>query len=94
MEFWQRPEVTGHYKKIPPLYLGKNLLVTAGNLKVNEQTKYLSVQFLLIPSDREKAGNTEVLSLRNKSEITAKGVKIDTSDINFLNVQLSLDRSM
>ena len=37
------PEVTGHYEKIPLLYLGKNLLATAGNLKVNEQTKYKSV---------------------------------------------------
>ena len=38
--FWRRPEVTAHYKKIPPLYLRKNLLATARNLKVNKQTKY------------------------------------------------------
>ena len=43
LEFLRRPEVTGHYKKIPPLYLRKNLLTAAGNLKVNEQTKYKSV---------------------------------------------------
>ena len=29
--------MTGHYKKIPPLYLRKNLLATVGNLKVNEK---------------------------------------------------------
>ena len=43
-----RPEVTGHYKKIPSLYLRKNLLATAGNLKVNEQTKYKSVPIFLL----------------------------------------------
>ena len=48
--FWWRPEVTGHYKKIPPLNLRKNLLDTAGNLKANEQSKYKSVQFFFIPS--------------------------------------------
>ena len=48
-------------KKIPPLYLRKNLLATAGNLNVNEQTKYKSVQFFFIPSYREKARNTELL---------------------------------
>ena len=37
LEFWRRPEVIGHYKKIPPLYLRKNLQAIAGNLKVNEQ---------------------------------------------------------
>ena len=57
MEFLQRPEVTGHYKRIPPLYLRKYLLATAGNLKVNEQTN-----FLVIPSCREKARNTELLN--------------------------------
>ena len=36
--FW-RPEVRGHYKTIAPLSLRKNLLATAGNLKVNEQSK-------------------------------------------------------
>ena len=46
--FWRRPEVTAHYKKIPPLYLRKNLLATAGNLKVNEQTKYKSVPTFLL----------------------------------------------
>ena len=44
----QRPEVTGHYKKVPTLYLRKNLLATAGNLKVNEQTKYKSVPIFLL----------------------------------------------
>ena len=46
--FWRRPEVTAHYKKIPPLYLRKNLLATAWNLKVNEQTKYKSVPIFLL----------------------------------------------
>ena len=46
--FWRRPEVIGHYKKIPPLYLRKSLLATAGNLKVNEQSKYKSVPFLFL----------------------------------------------
>ena len=42
--FWQRPKVTGHYKKIQPLYLRKNVLATTGNLKVKyEQTKHKSV---------------------------------------------------
>ena len=35
-------------KKIPPLYLRKNLLATAGNLNVNEQTKYKSVPIFLL----------------------------------------------
>ena len=48
LEFWRRPEVIGHYKKIPPLYLRKRLLATAGNLKVNEQSKYKSVPFLFL----------------------------------------------
>ena len=48
LEFLRRPEVTGHYKKIPPLYLRKNLLATAGNLTVNEQTKYKSVPIFLL----------------------------------------------
>ena len=62
LEFLQRPEVTGHYKKIPPLYLRKNLLTAAGNLKVNEKTKHKSVPvFFYIPSYREKARNTELL---------------------------------
>ena len=37
LEFLRRPEVTENYKKIPPLYLRKNLQAIAGNLKVNEQ---------------------------------------------------------
>ena len=41
--FWWWPEVTGHYKNIPPPYLRKKLLSTAGNLEVNEQSKYKSV---------------------------------------------------
>ena len=48
LKFLPRPEVTGRYKKIPPLYLRKNLLATAGNLKVNEQTKYKSVPIFLL----------------------------------------------
>ena len=48
LEFLRRPEVTGHYKKIPPLYLRKYLLATARNLKVNEQTKYKSVPIFLL----------------------------------------------
>ena len=47
LEFLRQPEVTGRYKKIPPLYLRKNLLATAGSLKVNEQTKYKSVPIFL-----------------------------------------------
>ena len=46
---WRQPEVIGHYKKIPPLYIRKNLLATAGKLKVNEQSKYKSVPFFFIP---------------------------------------------
>ena len=41
--FWWRPEVTGHYKNIPPPYRRGKLLDTAGNLEVNEQSKYKSV---------------------------------------------------
>ena len=53
LEFLRRPKVTG---------LRKNLLATAGNLKVNEQTKYKSVSIFFIPSYREKARNTELLN--------------------------------
>ena len=62
LEFLQRPEVTGHYKKIPPLYLRKNLLATAGNLKVNEQTKYKSVPIFLLFLAVEIARNMELLN--------------------------------
>ena len=48
LEFLRQLEVTAHYKKIPPLYLRKNLLATAGNLKVNEQFKYKSVPIFLL----------------------------------------------
>ena len=48
LEFLWQPEVTGHYKKIPPLHLRKNLLATAGNLKVNEQPKRKSVPIFLL----------------------------------------------
>ena len=48
LEFLRRPEVTRHYKKIPPLYLRKKLLATVGNLKANEQTKYKSVPIFLL----------------------------------------------
>ena len=70
-----RPEVTGHYKKNPSLYLRKNLLATAGNLKVNEQTKYKSVPNLLFLAawrsrESQKYGIIEFLSLRYNSEIT------------------------
>ena len=70
LEFLRRPKVTGHYKKIPLLYLRKNLLSTAGNLKVNEQTKYESVPIFLL-----------FLAVERNSTL---GVKIDTSYINFL----------
>ena len=40
LEFCRWPEVIGHEKKISPLYLRTNLLATAGNLKVSEQSKY------------------------------------------------------
>ena len=94
LEFWGRLEVTGHYKKIPPLYLKKNLLATAGNLKVHEQTKYKSVPIFIFL----------FLAIERKPEIrnywifepaignNTSGVKIDTSDINFLKAQLSLDK--
>ena len=66
--------MTGHYKKIAPLHLRKNLLATAGNLKVNEQTKYRSVPFFFfysLPSrESQKYEIIEFLSLRYKSEIT------------------------
>ena len=54
MEFLRWPEVTGHYKKVP---LRKNLLATAGNLKVNEQTNYKSVPvvFLFVAIERKPA---------------------------------------
>ena len=38
------------FQKNPPLYLRKNLLATARNLKVNEQSKYKSVPIFFIPS--------------------------------------------
>ena len=41
-------KLQGITKKIPSLYLRKNLLATAGNLKVNEQTKYKSVPIFLL----------------------------------------------
>ena len=41
--FWE-----GHFKKHSLLYFRKNLLATAGNLKVNEQTKYKSVPIFLL----------------------------------------------
>ena len=44
--FLRRPEATGHYAKIPSLYLREKLLSTARNLKVNEQSKYKSVPVL------------------------------------------------
>ena len=71
--FWQRPEVTGHYKKIPPLYLRKKFLATARNLKVNEQFNYDSVPLIfLFPAIEVKPEYViiEVLSLQHKSEIT------------------------
>ena len=48
LEFLRPPEVTGHFKKIPLLYLRKNVLATAGNLRVHEQTKYKSVPIFLL----------------------------------------------
>ena len=66
LEFWRKPEVIGHYKKITPFYLRKNLLATAGNLKVNGQTNYKSVPFLFLFLDIERKSeiwNIEFLSL-------------------------------
>ena len=57
-----RPEVTGHNKKIPPLYLRKHLLATAGNLKVKEQSKYRSAPIFFISSYGDKARNMELLN--------------------------------
>ena len=48
LEFLRPPEVTGHFKKIPLLYLRKNVLATPENLRVNEQTKYKSVPIFLL----------------------------------------------
>ena len=71
LKFCQRPEVPGTYKKkIPPLDLRKNLRATAGNLKINEQSKYQSVQerfsfgqfHFFIHRYREKARNMELLN--------------------------------
>ena len=73
LEFLRRPEVTGHYKKIPPLYLWKNVLATTGNLKVNEQTKYKSVPIFLLflaVERKPEIRNYWFLSLRYKSKIT------------------------
>ena len=41
-------KLQGIKKIIPPLYLRENLLATAGNLKVNAQTKYKSVPIFLL----------------------------------------------
>ena len=46
LEFWRRPEVA--LQKKFHLYIRKSLLATAGNLKVNEQSKYKSVPFLFL----------------------------------------------
>ena len=62
LEFLRRSKVTGHYQKIPPVYLRKKLLAVAGNFKVNKQTNYKSVPIFFIPSYREKARNTELVN--------------------------------
>ena len=41
-------KLQGVTKKNPPLYLRKKLSGTAGNLKVNEQSKYKSVPILFL----------------------------------------------
>ena len=46
--FCGRLKLQGISKKIPLLYLRKNVLATAGNLRVNEQTKYKSVPIFLL----------------------------------------------
>ena len=60
---------------MPPLYLRKNLLATAGNLKVNERSNYKSVpySFLFLDIERKPEINYrifEFLNLGYKSEIT------------------------
>ena len=60
--FWWWPEVTGHYKNIPPPYLRKKLLSTAGNLEVNEQSKCKSVPVFFYSKLREKARNMQSLN--------------------------------
>ena len=86
LEFLRRPEVAGNCKKISPLYLRKNLLATAGNFKVNEQTKYKSVPFFLFLAIERKPEIRNYWIFEPAIEIgnNTLGVQIDTSDINFL----------
>lgn len=77
MEFWRKPEVIGHYKKIAPLYLRKNLLVTAGNLKVNGQTNYKLVPFFLF------------LHIERKSEIW--NIEYQFSESSLLSLDRSME---
>ena len=58
--FYGGLKLQGITKKIQPLYLRKNLLATARNLKVHEQTKYKSDSIFFIPSHWEKGRNTEL----------------------------------
>ena len=60
--FWWWPEVTGHYKNVPPPYLRKKLLSTGGNLEVNEQSKCKSVPVFFYSKLREKARNMQSLN--------------------------------
>ena len=55
--------MTGHYKNNLPLYRRKKLLGTAGNLKVNEQSKYKSVPilFLFLVIEESQVGNKQIL---------------------------------
>ena len=70
LEFLWQPEVTGHYKKIPPLHLRKNLLATAGNLKVNEQTKHKSVPIFLLFLAVERKPEIRNYRILEPAEIT------------------------
>ena len=95
LEFWQWLEVIGHYKKIPPVYLRENLLATARNLMVNEQSNNNLVPFSFLFLDIERKPeiwNYPIFEPAIYIGNNTLGVKIDTSDINFLEAHLSLDR--
>ena len=95
MEFLQWPELTGHSKNFPPLYLRKNLLATAKNLKVNKQTKYKSVPIFLLfltVERKPEIWNHSIFEPAIQIRNNTLGMKIDTSHIDFLEAQLSLNR--
>ena len=84
--FWWLPGVTGHYKKIPPLYLKEKLMNNAGNLKVNWQSKDKSIPIhfsFLVTEGRPVVCNSwffePVIYIRNHT----LGVTIDTSENQF-----------